>query len=79
MQALSLCLEHHVRISDELAEKLTPPKPLRNDPPGKLSKEERIEHLMKLATLLREQGSFHQATKKFTQVRCRRSLPRPFR
>ena len=63
-----MCLDHGVTITDDLAEKLTPPKPKAKDPSPIMSKEGRVEHLRKLAALLHEQGSFHLATKKYTQV-----------
>jgi len=61
--ALALCQKHGVRISDKMAEKLTPPK-IKD--PEKL--EERKKVLTVLAECLRDQGSYHVACKKFTQA-----------
>merc|ERR1712028_217053 len=50
---------------------MTPPKPPKKGekiPPGTLSKEQRVEILMKLARVCKKQGSYHLATKKYTQA-----------
>lgn len=61
--ALKICLEHKVKITEEMAEKMTPEK----NPDPVLAKQ-RIEQLTKLAQALKRQGSYHLATKKYTQA-----------
>merc|ERR1719453_1718019 len=48
---------------------MTPPKPKKGEKakPGQLTKEQRNEVLMKLARVCKKQGSYHLATKKYTQ------------
>ncbi|KAE8751558.1 hypothetical protein FOCC_FOCC001805 [Frankliniella occidentalis] len=60
-EALELCLEHNITVTDELAENLSPEK-------GEISEEERIAILEKLADCCQMQGNYHLATKKFTQA-----------
>jgi len=69
--AIDMCLTQKVIITDDLADKMTPPKPPKKGekiPPGTLSKEQRVEILMKLARVCKKQGSYHLATKKYTQA-----------
>ncbi|EQC39856.1 hypothetical protein SDRG_02514 [Saprolegnia diclina VS20] len=62
--ALDMCVAHKVKITEEMAEKLTPPKP-DDDPAGT---KRRNELLMKIAKCCKHQGSYHLATKKYTQA-----------
>ncbi|OQR87348.1 Intraflagellar Transport protein [Achlya hypogyna] len=62
-EALDMCVAHKVKITEEMAEKLTPPKP--EDAAGT---KRRTELLMKIAKCCKHQGSFHLATKKYTQA-----------
>ncbi|XP_020899151.2 intraflagellar transport protein 140 homolog, partial [Exaiptasia diaphana] len=57
-QALELCLAHNVTITEELAEKMTLPK----------GEENRTTMLERIAECAMQQGSYHLATKKFTQA-----------
>ena len=61
--AIDLCLTHKVKIDDEMAEGLTPPK--SDDP---VESERRIETLKKLAKACKKQNVFHLACKKYTQA-----------
>ncbi len=63
LKALDICIQHKVKLSDDMAEKMTPPK--ANDDE---SSARRLELLRSLAQCCLEQGSFHLACKKFTQV-----------
>jgi intraflagellar transport protein 140 len=62
-QALTICEERNVHLSDEFVEKITPPK---TDNP--IENERRVQTLRKLGELAQRQGNFHLATKKFTQA-----------
>jgi len=62
-QALELCLEHNIALSEEMTEKLTPPK---SKDPGE--KQYRVDVLNKLAAIARDQGNFYLACKKYTQA-----------
>jgi intraflagellar transport protein 140 len=72
--AIDMCLDQKVIITDDLAAKMTPAKPPKKGeklPPGSatpLTKEKRVEILMKLARVCKKQGSYHLATKKYTQA-----------
>lgn len=55
-----MCLDHHIPMSEELAEKMTLPK---EHPDAKY----RLKILEKLGEVAFKQGSYHLATKKFTQ------------
>jgi intraflagellar transport protein 140 len=57
-EALELCLAHNVTITEELAEKMTLPK----------GEENRGTMLERIAECAMQQGSYHLATKKFTQA-----------
>lgn len=58
MEAIQLCSERKVKITDDMAEALTPDKEAKD----------RVEVLMELANTCKRQGSFHLACKKFTQA-----------
>lgn len=62
-EALSLCAEHSVPISEEMAEEMTLPKSDNENYNNK-----RTDLLMKLAKACRQQGLYHLATKKYTQA-----------
>jgi intraflagellar transport protein 140 len=65
-QAIDLAATHKVKVTDEMAERMTPPKVDDADVDGNAR---RNDLLCKLANLCKKQGSYHLATKKFTQVR----------
>ena len=56
-----MCLDNHVTITEELAERMTLPKDHED-------KEYRLSLLEKIAECAFKQGSYHLATKKFTQA-----------
>lgn len=58
---MDLCLTHNVIITEELAEKMTLPKDTNNS-------ELRNKILERIAECCMQQGSYHLATKKFTQA-----------
>ncbi|XP_052071458.1 intraflagellar transport protein 140 homolog isoform X2 [Mytilus californianus] len=62
-EALKICMDQHVEINEDLAEKLTPDK----DEPG-IDTMERIKILEAIAEVCMHQGGYHLATKKFTQA-----------
>ncbi|XP_075420628.1 intraflagellar transport protein 140 homolog isoform X2 [Tenrec ecaudatus] len=62
-EALQLCLEHNMTITEEMAEKMTVAK----DSP-ELSEAARRELLEQVANCCMRQGSYHLATKKYTQA-----------
>ncbi|CAK4724875.1 unnamed protein product [Aphanomyces euteiches] len=64
--ALDICAINKVKITEEMAEKLTPPKPA--DESDKVAMKRRTDLMMKLAKCCKHQGSFHLATKKYTQA-----------
>lgn len=59
-KALKLCLEYDCKITDKMAELMTPPKTM--------PKEERQEILLRLAQCCKDQGAYNLACKKFTQA-----------
>ncbi|XP_052768007.1 intraflagellar transport protein 140 homolog [Mya arenaria] len=62
-EALKICMDQHVEITEDLAEKLTPSKEeLGGDTM------ERIKILEAIAEVCMHQGQYHLATKKFTQA-----------
>lgn len=68
--ALDVCLEHSVKVTEELAERMTPPK---DDKDGaaesdKGQQKKRTDLLLKLAKCCKKQGAYHLATKKYTQA-----------
>jgi len=60
-EALEMCLDNHVTITEELAERMTLPKDHEDQ-------EYRLKLLEKIAECAFKQGSYHLATKKFTQA-----------
>lgn len=56
-----MCLDHHIPMTEELSEKMSLPK----DHPDA---DYRLALLEKVAECAFKQGSFHLATKKFTQA-----------
>ena len=58
---MELCLSYNVIITEELAEKMTLPKDTDNP-------ELRNKILERIAECCMQQGSYHLATKKFTQA-----------
>jgi hypothetical protein len=61
VEALSLCVEHNIPITEDLAEKLTMNK-------GEGDEATRVQVLEKVAEGALAQGNYHLATKKFTQA-----------
>ncbi|CAL1531559.1 unnamed protein product [Lymnaea stagnalis] len=61
-EAVKICMDQTVEITEELAEKLTPDKDFENDPMA------RIKILEAIAEVCMHQGAYHLATKKFTQA-----------
>lgn len=62
-EALQLCLEQNMTITEEMAEKMTVPKESRDVPEAA-----RRELLEQVADCCMRQGSYHLATKKYTQA-----------
>nr|KAF6489671.1 intraflagellar transport 140 [Molossus molossus] len=62
-EALQLCLEQNMTITEEMAEKMTVSKDCTD-----LSEESRRELLEQIANCCMRQGSYHLATKKYTQA-----------
>ncbi|KAB0351510.1 hypothetical protein FD754_016367 [Muntiacus muntjak] len=62
-EALQLCLEQNLTITEEMAEKMTVPKDCKE-----LSEEARRALLEQVASCCMRQGSYHLATKKYTQA-----------
>ncbi|CAG9773857.1 unnamed protein product [Ceutorhynchus assimilis] len=60
-EAIQVCVDHNVRLTEDLTEKLTPEK-------DKVDEQLRINVLHTLAESLMLQGDYHLATKKFTQA-----------
>ncbi|GAB5583228.1 intraflagellar transport protein 140 homolog isoform X1 [Prionailurus iriomotensis] len=58
-----LCLEQNMTITEEMAEKMTVPKDSKD-----LSEESRRQLLEQIANCCMRQGSYHLATKKYTQA-----------
>ncbi|KAK1948293.1 Intraflagellar transport protein 140 [Phytophthora citrophthora] len=65
VEALDVCMQHDVKVTEEMAEKMTPPK---GDDTSPADKKRRTELLLKLAKCCKQQGSYHLATKKYTQA-----------
>jgi len=63
MKALTLCMRHNVKVTEAMAERMTPPK-------TKDETEKRIREdlLKKLAHVCKDQGEYHLACKKYTQA-----------
>ncbi|NXK97193.1 IF140 protein, partial [Formicarius rufipectus] len=62
-EALQLCLEQNLTITEELAEKMTVSKDSQD-----LPEESRRELLEQIADCCMRQGNYHMATKKYTQA-----------
>lgn len=62
--ALELCVLHNIPISEEMAEKMAPSTKL-DDPTAEAN---RVATLLKIAKCCKRQGSYHLATKKYTQA-----------
>uniref|UniRef100_A0A8C8R706 Intraflagellar transport protein 140 homolog n=1 Tax=Pelusios castaneus TaxID=367368 RepID=A0A8C8R706_9SAUR len=62
-EALQLCLDQNLTITEEMAEKMTVSKDSKE-----LSEESRRELLEQIADCCMQQGSYHMATKKYTQA-----------
>ncbi|KAF7471270.1 hypothetical protein GHT09_017613 [Marmota monax] len=62
-EALQLCLEQNMIITEEMAEKMTVSKDSKD-----LSEESRRELLEQIANCCMRQGNYHLATKKYTQA-----------
>lgn len=62
-EALQLCLEQNMTITEEMAEKMTVAKDCTD-----LSEESRRELLEQIANCCMRQGKYHLATKKYTQA-----------
>lgn len=60
-EAIELCLQHNIQLSEDLVEKLTPEK-------DEIDGDTRLNILQNLAESLMLQGEYHLATKKFTQA-----------
>jgi intraflagellar transport protein 140 len=65
-RGLELCMQHNVHITDEMAEQMTPEKQEGDE--NSLANQQRIEVLRAIAKMCKRQGSFHLATKKYTQA-----------
>ena len=65
--AIEMCLDHHITLTEDLAERMSPPK-------GQENTQERIMMLEKLGECAYKQGSLHLATKKFTQAGSRNKV-----
>jgi len=63
IEALELVQEYHVTLTEQMAEKLTPPKSK-----DKAERQQRTKVLMEVGTCLRKQKNYHLACKKFTQA-----------
>lgn len=62
-EALQLCLEQNLTITEEIAEKMTVAKDCTD-----LSEESRRDLLEQIANCCMRQGKYHLATKKYTQA-----------
>lgn len=62
-EALQLCLEQNMTITEDMAEKMTVSKDSKD-----LSEESRRQLLEQIANCCMRQGSYHLATKKYTQA-----------
>ena len=62
-ESIDMCAQYKVKISEEMADKMTPDK---KDP--KYQGQKRTDVLLKLADVCKRQNSFHLATKKYTQA-----------
>ena len=60
LKALELCLKYNIKISEDMGEKLSSADDIAPD--------EKIKILNKIAEVAYQQGNYHLATKKWTQV-----------
>lgn len=65
-EALNVCMNHDVHIREDMAEDMTLVKRDNDDDEGHNAR--RLSLLQKLAKACRHQGSYHLATKKYTQA-----------
>jgi intraflagellar transport protein 140 len=65
-KALELCLQHSVIVTDDMAEKMSPNMKETPEDPKK------IAALKQIAKVCKRQGSYHLATKKYTQAKDKR-------
>lgn len=63
--ALDLCMQHDVQITEDMAEKLTPPKSSESDVAAKEARKAVLENI---ARICKKQGSYQLACKKYTQA-----------
>jgi hypothetical protein len=68
VQAIDMCGQYKVKITEDMAEKMTLPKPAEEDAAANAA---RNSLLCRVAKLCKKQGAFHLATKKYTQVCAR--------
>eukprot|EP01119_Soliformovum_irregulare_P022911 TRINITY_DN7918_c0_g1_i2.p1 TRINITY_DN7918_c0_g1~~TRINITY_DN7918_c0_g1_i2.p1 ORF type:complete len:457 (-),score=173.72 TRINITY_DN7918_c0_g1_i2:122-1492(-) len=61
LKALEMCLEKKVTITEDMSERMTPDKDVDN--------ETRTKILREIAKVCKRQGSYHLATKKYTQAK----------
>lgn len=69
-EALDVCIQHGVKVTEEMAEKMTPPKDDKDAAAAgdKVQQKRRTDLLLKLAKCCKKQGAYHLATKKYTQA-----------
>uniref|UniRef100_K3W6X2 Uncharacterized protein n=1 Tax=Globisporangium ultimum (strain ATCC 200006 / CBS 805.95 / DAOM BR144) TaxID=431595 RepID=K3W6X2_GLOUD len=69
-EALDVCMQHGVKVTEEMAEKMTPPKDEKDATAAgdKVHQKRRADLLLKLAKCCKKQGAYHLATKKYTQA-----------
>lgn len=68
-EALDVCMLHEVKVTEDMAEKMTPPKEDKEGGTGdKVQQKRRTDLLLKLAKCCKKQGAYHLATKKYTQA-----------
>jgi intraflagellar transport protein 140 len=67
-EALDVCMQHDVKVTEEMAEKMTPPKEDKGAAGDKVQLKRRTDLLLKLAKCCKQQGAYHLATKKYTQA-----------
>lgn len=61
VEAMEMCVEYNVPISEDTAERLTAPKG------GGIDEPTRLKLLLKMGECCMSQGNYHLAAKKFTQ------------
>jgi intraflagellar transport protein 140 len=67
-EALALCAQHNVLVTDDMAERLTPPKLAAGAPDEAEAAAARQQVLLRLGQLCSDQGSYQLACKKYTQA-----------